>query len=384
MTTISVIGFDADDTLWQNEQFFRFTEKRFAEMLSDHADHGDVAARLLEAERKNLAFYGYGIKGFTLSMVETAVELTGGRIGGHEIGQIVEWGRTMLSSPVELLPGVEDVVAELGKEYPLLLITKGDLFDQESKLARSGLGGYFRHVEIVREKDATVYSTILGKHGIAPDNFLMVGNSVRSDGICLKKTNLIYLPLEASLPKATDKFPENTGFTHYNVNNWREAEQRAINRLIRQRDPAAHTLRDVTPAQLEAHRSALSEGQYRRARHVVSEIARVARAVETLERGDLAALGALMSESYRSARDDYGSSSPALDAMWAAATAQPGCYGARYSGGGEAGAVVALVEASAVSDFLMGAAAAYQHASGREGAFFPVEAVTAAGVWNSQ
>lgn len=155
-------------------------------------------------------------------------------------------------------------------------------------------------------------------------------------------------------------------------------------RLIRQRDPAAHTLRDVTPAQLEAHRSALSEGQYRRARHVVSEIARVARAVETLERGDLAALGALMSESYRSARDDYGSSSPALDAMWAAATAQPGCYGARYSGGGEAGVVVALVQASAVSDFLTGAAAAYRHASGWEGAFFPVEAVTAASVWNSQ
>ncbi|MEW6581000.1 MAG: galactokinase family protein [Chloroflexota bacterium] len=155
-------------------------------------------------------------------------------------------------------------------------------------------------------------------------------------------------------------------------------------RIIRQRDPAVHTLRDVTLAQLEAHRSALSDGQYRRARHVVSEIARVAHAVEVLARGDLIAFGALMSESYCSARDDYGSSSPALDAMWAAATAQPGCWGARYSGGGEAGAVVALVEASAVGDFLGGAAAAYQRVTGREGAFFPVEAVTAAGVWNSQ
>jgi galactokinase len=153
-------------------------------------------------------------------------------------------------------------------------------------------------------------------------------------------------------------------------------------RIIRQRDPAARALRDVTPAQLEAHRSALSAGQYRRARHVVGEIARVARAVETLERGDLIAFGALMSESYRSARDDYGSSSPALDAMWAAATAQAGCWGARYSGGGEAGAVVALVEADAVSEFLTGAAAAYRQVAGREGTFFAVEAGAAAEVWN--
>lgn len=153
-------------------------------------------------------------------------------------------------------------------------------------------------------------------------------------------------------------------------------------RLIRQRDPAVRALRDVTPAQLEAHRCALSDGQYRRARHVVSEIARVACAVQMLERGDLAAFGALMSESYRSARDDYGSSSPALDAMWAAATAQPGCWGARFSGGGEAGAVVALVDANAVSRFLTGVAAAYREGAGREGAFFAVEAGAAAAVWN--
>lgn len=175
------IAFDADDTLWHNESLFALTQGKFRELLAPYGDAEWIDKQLYATETRNLAHFGYGIKGFTLSMVETAVELTGGRIGGHEIGQIVEWGRTMLSSPVELLPGVEDVVAELGKEYPLLLITKGDLFDQESKLARSGLGGYFRHVEIVREKDAAVYSTILGKHGIAPDNFLMVGNSVRSD-----------------------------------------------------------------------------------------------------------------------------------------------------------------------------------------------------------
>jgi putative hydrolase of the HAD superfamily len=175
------IGFDADDTLWHNEQLFALTQGKFRELLSPYGDAEWIDKQLFVTETRNLEHFGYGIKGFTLSMIETAVELTGGRIGGNEIAQIVEWGRTMLSSPVELLPEVERVVAMLGERYPLLLITKGDLFDQESKLARSGLGGYFRHVEIVREKDASIYSTILNKHGVAPDYFLMVGNSVRSD-----------------------------------------------------------------------------------------------------------------------------------------------------------------------------------------------------------
>ena len=175
------IGFDADDTLWHNETLFALTQEKFRALLAPYGDAERIDQQLYATESRNLAHFGYGIKGFTLSMVETAVELTEGRIGGHEIGQIVEWGRTMLSSPVELLPGVEEVVAQLGEEYPLLLITKGDLFDQESKLARSGLGGYFRHVEIVREKDAEVYTSILDKYGVAPQQFLMVGNSMRSD-----------------------------------------------------------------------------------------------------------------------------------------------------------------------------------------------------------
>jgi putative hydrolase of the HAD superfamily len=175
------IAFDADDTLWHNESLFAVTQGKFRDLLSPYGDAEWIDKQLFATETRNLEHFGYGIKGFTLSMIETAVELTNGRIGGHEIGQIVEWGRTMLASPVELLPGVEEVVARLGEEYPLLLITKGDLFDQESKLARSGLGTYFRHVEIVREKDEKVYSTILKKHGVAPDNFLMVGNSIRSD-----------------------------------------------------------------------------------------------------------------------------------------------------------------------------------------------------------
>jgi putative hydrolase of the HAD superfamily len=175
------IAFDADDTLWHNERLFAVTQERFRELLAPYGEAEWIDKQLFATETRNLEHFGYGIKGFTLSMIETAVELTGGRIGGREVGQLIEWGRTMLASPVELLPGVEEVVATLGEEYPLMLITKGDLFDQESKLARSGLGGYFRHVEIVREKDASVYSTILKRHGVHPDHFLMVGNSVRSD-----------------------------------------------------------------------------------------------------------------------------------------------------------------------------------------------------------
>jgi putative hydrolase of the HAD superfamily len=175
------IGFDADDTLWHNESLFALTQGKFRELLAPYGNAEWIDKQLYATETRNLAHFGYGIKGFTLSMIESAVELTGGRIGGHEIGQIVEWGRTMLSSPVELLPGVEEVVSALGEARALVLITKGDLFDQESKLARSGLGTYFRHVEIVREKDAAIYSTILTKHNITPSNFLMVGNSIRSD-----------------------------------------------------------------------------------------------------------------------------------------------------------------------------------------------------------
>ncbi len=162
----------------------------------------------------------------------------------------------------------------------------------------------------------------------------------------------------------------------------RDAHEAA--RLIGERDPAVRTLRDVTPEQLEAHRHALTETQYRRARHVVGEIARVERAAEALRRGDLAAMGTLMNESYFSARDDYGSSSPALDAMWTAATTQPGCYGARYSGGGEAGAVVALVDTAQVRDFLAGAAETYQRLTGRQGAFFVTPPSAGAGVWEQR
>ena len=179
--TITTIAFDADDTLWQNETFFRLTEKRFTELLSDHGEHQVISGRLLEAERRNLAFYGYGIKGFTLSMIETAVEVTGGRVPATVIAEILSFGREMLRHPVETLPHVRETLDALADLYRIILITKGDLFDQERKLAQSGLGDYFNAVEIVSEKSADTYARIFARHGDGPARGMMVGNSLKSD-----------------------------------------------------------------------------------------------------------------------------------------------------------------------------------------------------------
>ncbi|BCW87347.1 hypothetical protein sos41_04760 [Alphaproteobacteria bacterium SO-S41] len=181
MVGLTTIGFDADDTLWQNEQFFRLTEQRFADLLGQHTDAGDIPARLLEAEKRNLAAYGYGIKGFTLSMIETALEMTGGATPGPVVKQILDWGRDMLSHPVETLPHVRETLEALAGDYRLVMITKGDLFDQERKLAASGLGDLFNAIEIVSEKSETTYARIFARHGDGPDRAMMVGNSVKSD-----------------------------------------------------------------------------------------------------------------------------------------------------------------------------------------------------------
>lgn len=181
MSPVTTLGFDADDTLWQNEQFYRFTEKRFTDLLADHGAHEEISARLLEAERRNLNFYGFGIKGFTLSMIETAIEVTGGKASPAVIKAILDCGREMLHHPVELLPDVAETLAALAPHYRLVLITKGDLFDQERKLAQSGLGDLFDGVEIVSGKDAATYGRIFRQHGEGPDRALMVGNSMKSD-----------------------------------------------------------------------------------------------------------------------------------------------------------------------------------------------------------
>jgi putative hydrolase of the HAD superfamily len=178
---ITTIGFDADDTLWQNEAFFRLTQDRFSDLLADHAEVDHLHDRLLAAERRNLGHYGFGVKGFTLSMIETAIEVTEGRVPASIIAEIMAAGREMLAHPIELLPHAQAAVEALAKSHRVLLVTKGDLLDQERKLAQSGLGDLFHAVEIVSNKTAPVYAGIFARHGDGPDRALMVGNSMKSD-----------------------------------------------------------------------------------------------------------------------------------------------------------------------------------------------------------
>lgn len=178
---IKIIAFDADDTLWHNERIFIAAKERFKALLAHYHSPEWIEQRLDETEARNIAHWGYGIKGFSLSMVETAIELTEGRVGGEEIAWIVENAREMLRSPIDLLPGVVETVRELAGRYDLMVITKGDLFDQETKIARSGLGDYFNDVEIVSEKKPDVYASIVARLGIEPPSFVMVGNSLKSD-----------------------------------------------------------------------------------------------------------------------------------------------------------------------------------------------------------
>ena len=178
---IRVVAFDGDDTLWHNETRFHLTQQALRHLLQSHAPEADVDRHLADVERRNLALYGYGIKAFTLSMLETAIEITEGRIPTTDLKVILGWGRQMLGQPVELLDGVQEALVEAGTRYKLLVITKGDLFDQESKLARSGLTQLFDGVEIVSEKKVEVYRSILDRRSIRPDEFVMVGNSLRSD-----------------------------------------------------------------------------------------------------------------------------------------------------------------------------------------------------------
>jgi putative hydrolase of the HAD superfamily len=182
-TKLSTIAFDADDTLWENEAFFRMTQDRFAELLAQYAEPDHLADRLLAAERRNLGHYGFGIKGFVLSMIETAIEVTEERVPAHVIKELIAAGQDMLQHPIHLLDGAAETVAQLAQTHDILLITKGDLLDQERKLAQSGLGELFDGVEIVSAKIPSVYTQIFKARGIAPDSAMMVGNSMKSDVI---------------------------------------------------------------------------------------------------------------------------------------------------------------------------------------------------------
>jgi len=178
---IDVVALDGDDTLWHSENQFVMTQDRFKELLAGRADPDLLDTRLMAHERENLQVFGYGVKGFTLSMIETAIEVTEGRIDTADIQAIIDGAKEMLQHPVELLDGVAETVQALVKDYRVMVITKGDLFHQESKLARSGLVEDLWQVEIVAEKDEASYRRIFDRYGLDPATFVMVGNSVKSD-----------------------------------------------------------------------------------------------------------------------------------------------------------------------------------------------------------
>ena len=193
---LTTLGFDADDTLWQNEAYFRLTQEHFAALLRDHAAPEHLEERLIAAERRNIGAYGFGVKGFTLSMIETAIEVTEGRVPASVISELLGAGRAMLDHPVELLPHARAAIAALSGDYRLVLITKGDLLHQERKLAQSGRGDYFDAVEIVSDKTPEVYSRIFARHGTGADQALMAGNSMKSDVIPAIEAGAwgVYLP----------------------------------------------------------------------------------------------------------------------------------------------------------------------------------------------
>jgi putative hydrolase of the HAD superfamily len=176
-----VLAFDGDDTLWHNESRFKLTQGALRDLVHRHVPDADVDSHLFDVEMRNLKLYGYGVKAFTLSMLETAIELTDGRIPAADLQVILGWGKRMLTAPTELLDGVEASLRDISARYSLLLITKGDLFDQESKLARSGLADLFTGVEILSDKTVDTYRSLLRRRDIKPEEFVMVGNSLRSD-----------------------------------------------------------------------------------------------------------------------------------------------------------------------------------------------------------
>ena len=180
---LTTIGFDADDTLWHHETYFRLTQDRFAALLADYAAPEHLHERLLSAERRNLAHYGFGVKGFVLSMIETALEVTDAQVPASVIKDLLDAGRDMLAHPIDLLPHAGDTIAALAGQYRLVLVTKGDLIDQERKLAQSGLGEMFDAVEIVSDKTTATYSAIFARHGHGAAQAMMVGNSLNSDVI---------------------------------------------------------------------------------------------------------------------------------------------------------------------------------------------------------
>ncbi len=181
LSNIEIIAFDADDTLWGNENFFRDAEKEFCEIMSDFNSEENVMTELFQIEVQNLEIYGYGIKAFILSLMETALLISDHQINQYQVGKILQIGKTMLHKEVIILPGVEEVLAKLSQKYRLVMATKGDLLDQERKLKKSDLKKYFHHIEVMTHKKEANYKELINHLDLPPENFMMIGNSLKSD-----------------------------------------------------------------------------------------------------------------------------------------------------------------------------------------------------------
>lgn len=210
-SSVKVIGFDADDTLWVNETYFRETEERFASLLEGYETKNKIDQELFKMEIKNLELYGYGIKGFVLSMVESALELSNNQVSQQTIGEILDLGKKMLLEPVELLDDVKTVLEQLKDDYRLIVLTKGDLLDQERKLEKSGLSEYFHHVEVLSDKKEENYSQLLEHLQIDVKDFLMIGNSLKSDVLPLVNigAQAVHVPFHTTWQHEEVKIEEN-------------------------------------------------------------------------------------------------------------------------------------------------------------------------------
>lgn len=220
---IKVIGFDADDTLWVNETYFRDAEEKFADLLEGYETKNKIDQELFRMEIKNLDLYGYGIKGFMLSMIESALELSNNQLSQATIGEILNLGKEMLQQPVVLLKGVKKVLDELKGRYRLIVLTKGDLLDQERKLEKSGLSEYFHHVEVLSDKKEENYLHLLNHLQIDVNEFLMIGNSLKSDVIPLLKigSQAVHVPFHTTWQHEEVKVEENE-YKYLKINNLKD------------------------------------------------------------------------------------------------------------------------------------------------------------------
>jgi len=180
---LKVIAFDADDTLWVNEPYFRETEDKFCSLLEDYLPHHTVSQELFKTEMQNIVLYGYGVKGFMLSMVETALRISNNTVNLATIEKIIQYGKELLEKPIEIIDDMEEALVQLKKKYRLVVATKGDLLDQERKLRKSGLEHYFHHIEIMSDKQEADYKKLIRHLDIKPEEFLMIGNSIKSDAL---------------------------------------------------------------------------------------------------------------------------------------------------------------------------------------------------------